>query len=170
MIYKTFVWPNEPKTLKISLVNDSKTYILPEIGPTRKKTGFTYKIIEGTGEFFGPRCYENFQELSLIFNDSSPGKLVIPNFPPMEAFFDELSLVSETSPEIISYKFKFTEEPLYFCDQQELNKPNYYNVEKNENLWDIANKFNVSIDTLLKNNPEISNPYDIMQNLKVRIL
>ena len=171
MIYKTFVWTNEPEKIKIKLVTDSKTYILPQLGPVRKKTGFSYRIIEGSGEFFGPQCYQNFQELSRIFEDSSAGRLIIPNFEPMSAFFDELCLSSDSGPEIVSYKFKFTQEPVY-SESEKSDKfitPNFYLINPNENLWTVANKFEVPIETLLKLNPTISNPYDVLPNSKVKL-
>ncbi|MBP0979378.1 MAG: LysM peptidoglycan-binding domain-containing protein [Oscillospiraceae bacterium] len=160
MTFKSFVWPNDPSNLNITLLKKNKT----DVDNLK-----ILKIIEGSGNFFGPDCHKYFSKLSEIFNDPSPGKLLIPGFNPINAFFSELSITSAPSPEQISYRFKFSENILKSNKTQKTNNIAYYYIKQNESLWEVSEKFDIPIETLLKKNPSISNPYDIKPEQKILI-
>lgn len=169
MSFKTFIWPNDPKNLNINMIKNSKIYYLPSLGPVRKQIGYDYRIIKGFGEFFGPKCVKHFNQLSKIFSESSPGQLLMPPMEPMKVFFSELSMNKSSKPNIISYNFKFIEDLSNFDQPYIFNDKKFYQLKPNENLWNIANKFNIKIDDILKLNPSISNPYDVTPDMKVII-
>ena len=169
MRFKTFIWPNDPKNLNITMVKNSKIHYLPSLGPTRYQVGIDYRIIEGTGEFFGSKCYKQFSKLTKVFTESSSGELSISPLPPIKAFFSELSMLESPGPNIIRYKFKFIEDLSCVNRSKSTTNQTFYHLKENENLWNIANKFDIKIENILKNNPLISNPYDVSSNQKVII-
>lgn len=173
MVFKSFVWPHNPKNINISIVKNSNTLYLPGLGPFVQQIGKDYKIIYGSGEFFGKNALTQFNQLSNLFSESSlPGKLLIPPIEPINAYFCELAITNQSNPEIIPYKFKFIEDTTNaignFNNNPTQNNKFYY-LKNNETLWDVANKFNINIDSILNLNPNLSNPYDVKPNLKVLI-
>lgn len=172
-MFKSFVWPNNPKNINISIVKNSNTYHLPGLGPFMQQIGKDYKIICGSGEFFGKNALNQFNQLSKLYTESSlSGKLLIPPIEPINAYFCELYITEQSNPEIIAYKFKFIEDTNNIIQNIKNNhtKSNRaYYLKNNETLWDVANKFNISIDYVLNLNKNLSNPYDVEPNLKVLV-
>ena len=60
--------------------------------------------------------------------------------------------------------------PEMYTPEDEMIMPNYinYTVQRGDNLYNIANKFNVSIDTIKKDNALTSNLLNIGQILRIR--
>ena len=61
--------------------------------------------------------------------------------------------------------------PETYTKEEELILPNFINyvVEKGDTLYSIARKYNVSVDTIIKDNSLTNNNLTIGQNLKIRI-
>ena len=61
--------------------------------------------------------------------------------------------------------------PETYTKEEDLVLPNYinYTVEKGDSLYSIAKKYNISVDTIIKDNSLSSNNLTIGQNLKIRI-
>lgn len=170
MSFKSFTWPSDPKKLNITLSKNLKTDFLTNddyyINRENNQSYSNIKIIEGYGDFLGPHRHKYFSQLSKLFVDSSPGKLIISSHDPINALFSEFSITDYSNPNVLSYRFKFIEK---FCSHQERQKSNNYYLTKNENLWELAEKFDIPIDNLIKNNPFISNPYAIAPGQKIFI-
>gem|GEM_PF-320885 len=185
MVFKSFVWPHNPKNINITMINDSKIYNLPGLGSFRKQNSKSYRIISGDGELFGKNAINQFEQLCNLFSQPSSGKLELTSIKSITAYFTELSMTSNPSPNIISYKFKFIEDiktqvlpinPSTTDSQIGILANKTFNSNKREhtldigeNLWDISCRFKVSIDSLLNANPNISDPYNVHDGLKVYI-
>lgn len=61
--------------------------------------------------------------------------------------------------------------PEMFTPEDEMVLPNYVNyvVKSGDNLYSIARKFNVNVDTIIKDNVLTSNVLKVGQNLKIRL-
>ena len=163
MRYKNYIWPRNPKEISISAESNVKEIEVPKNGSifqnfTRKK-----RTITGTGEFCGPNCFNDYENLLNVFkNTDNSGYLVLPNIDPFIATFKSLKLFGDPHPNLITYTFVFWEniENLY---QNETNiKYNFFITSGEETLWHIASTYNLDILDLLSLNPFIDNPNKIL--------
>ncbi len=169
MIFKSFKWPAEPKTINIFMSKSLKTDFLPHIGAKPTAINQNYKIISGNGEFKGENCAKQFEQLSDIFIENSSGQLIIPSFALIQAFFVELSITHSNSANLINYKFKFIEDFSHKLSTVSTKKPTDYTIKNNESLWDVSKKFNISIEDLIKQNPHIPSPYSTKPGDKIKL-
>ncbi len=178
MQYRSFVWPNNPSTFEIEYRRTMHSYKLPFSGYVVQNLGLQNKIIRGEGEFVGPDAYDTFRRLAGLFEENRGGKLVHPVWPEMYAHFAKLSLRQEPKEDYISYSFEFWEykgskfedaaDEIDRTDYSDLSDAllgaRYYVVAGDGmTLRMIAAEKSVSLETLLKVNPTISNPDEVLR-------
>lgn len=188
MRYKDFVWPHNPRTYvieyeRVMAVNKVPygRYQLQDLGPTRR-------ILRGEGEFVGADAYRTFQALASVFYREGPGMLVHPVWQCANAYFVELSLAQEPRADYVRYTFTFWES---YDDYVQSLAPavgstpasgsgsggaaggttaeRWYTVQRGDTLWGIANACGLSLNDLIRLNPQIKNPNLIYVGQKVRV-
>lgn len=169
MIFKSFKWPVEPKTINVSMSKNLKTDFLPHIGIKQTAINRSYKIISGNGELKGENCSKQFAQLADIFIENSSGQLIIPSFAPIQAFFVELSITSSNSADSLNYKFKFIEDCSHKSSDVTATNQTYYTIKNHESLWEVAKKFNIYIEDLIQKNPHIPSPYSTKPGDKIKL-
>ncbi|MBR1731216.1 MAG: LysM peptidoglycan-binding domain-containing protein, partial [Ruminococcus sp.] len=121
----------------------------------------------GEGAIYGENCIYKFLKLFKVKEQSGSGILCLPNIKPFYAFFSGLEFSADPTPELISYKFVFREDS---SKQESLLVPeSCYITDEGEDLWDVAYRFNVPIETLVKLNPELRSVNDIEEGTRVRV-
>lgn len=167
MQYKNYIWTHNPKNIEILSNRDVKENTLPYFGSVFQDYGRKKRIVKGIGEFFGSDCLSQYDTLFSLFKEGGEGFLFLPQIPPFLAIFKSLSLVGETTPNVVRYSFEFWE----CTDQKAKNTSlfNYHTVSENETLWDISYLYNVKIENLLNLNKNIKNPNDLAVGEKVRL-
>ena len=108
LIYKTFVWPQNPHTYKEESIRqphfftvDHQTYY--------EGMGQMQRIITGEGTFFGENAISDFQELANLFENGDPGNLQHPQWGIRYCYFTRLELTQEPKENCVSYRFEFTQ-------------------------------------------------------------
>lgn len=160
MKYKDYVWPHNPRELSMTTLKNLKEMIIPFNGSIFQNFGREKRIVRGIGEFFGQDCIEQFNELFEVFKRKSSGFLSIPDVPPFWAEFKYLEMKVQTKPNVIEYSFEFWEDMNKTTENTFYLKDSHI-VQSGETLWDIAYKYDVSIDSLLELNKNIKNPNDL---------
>lgn len=187
MRYKTYTWPNNPKTYTIRYERQTAEHKIPAGACRLEDLGRTCRIMRGEGEFFGPNAYEEFKKLATVFYSDGPGVLFHPIWMTTSAYFTELTLLQEPSKDYVAYAFAFQEDgpPLQGMKKlqdapaaaaPEADKPasttsaaRYHTVKSGDTLWAIAKTYDTTISALLKLNPQITNANLIFAGQKVRV-
>lgn len=178
MQYKSFVWPNNPKTYTLSCERQTAVQKIPMGGFTAQDLGRTCMVLRGEGEFFGKSAMQSFQALVRVFCEDGAGVLLHPAWQGAEALFTQLRLTQEPRENYVAYRFEFCEK-----DGQEdvrtaqkwktthhggENKV-YYTVSGGENLWQICADHALTMQELLERNPSIASPTELGAGERIRI-
>lgn len=110
MQFKTHTWPYNPVRISLSYDRDLRLRQAMGAGALFSDFGRTPIVIEGEGELFGPQRAAQFERLRRIYLDEGSGKLILPSFSPVYAYFKELSLVGEGALDSLRYRFVFWED------------------------------------------------------------
>lgn len=106
--YKTFVWPQNPRTYREEAVREPQYYT--EDGVTVfDGMGQLKRVITGSGVFCGENAFDQFKELVKLMEDSTAGNLEHPVWGIRYCYFTGLELVQEPRENYVSYQFTFTQ-------------------------------------------------------------
>lgn len=111
MQFRTFTWPNEPSTLKISYQRKITSEILENGHWFVNETASTGRIFEGEGVFYGDNCHTLLQQLGALLQDGISGILTLPEWGSYKALLTELSVTEEDKDNYLSYRYRFVEVP-----------------------------------------------------------
>lgn len=174
MRYKGFTWPNNPRTYTLSAQRQTAVHKIPMGGFVVQDLGENCTVMKGEGEFFGPNAYRQFQALLQVFQEDGPGSLIHPVWQTSSAYFTQLSLSQEPREDYVAYSFTF-------CEGKEDaggsgswaagtdSRKKIYQVQAGDSIWSLAEKFAVTVSSLLAMNSEIANPKDLTVGQKVRV-
>ena len=174
MRYKTFTWPNNPRTYSISYERQTAVHKIPLGAYAMEDLGRTCRVMRGEGEFYGPDAYANFKKLASVFYEGGAGNLFHPVWMTTSAHFTQLQLRQEPRKDYVAYSFTFLEDFPQTARMQQLD-PNapagtvYRIVSAGETLWSIASSCGKTVKELLALNPHISNLNNLRAGEKVRV-
>ena len=179
MRYKNYTWPHNPRVYTIDYQRVMAENKVPYGLYHLQDLGRTCRVMRGEGEFSGPKAYAQFGALANVFYDPGPGQLIHPLWQAAKVHFVELSLKQEPRPNYVSYTFTFWEDLEYYDstlgkeeehkESDEGNGSSIYTVVKGDSLWAIAKKYGVSLEQILRLNPQIKNPSLIHPGQEVRL-
>lgn len=154
MSYKNFIFPNNPAVIKISHSKNIAKINIPCDSQQIQEMGSQNRVITGEGEFFGSHSCQTFEKLREIFEEGSEGILYLPSQEPICAIFESLILIGEDIQDIIKYQFKFieTSKQIYQTEKH------FIYADGNKCLWDYSYLHGISIEKLLKFNPDLIRP------------
>jgi len=108
LIYKTFVWPQNPHTYKEECIREPH-YVTVDHETYYTGIGDMQRIITGKGTFYGDTAISDFQRLAKLFEEQEPGNLEHPQWGIRYCYFTGLELTQEPKENCVSYQFKFTQ-------------------------------------------------------------
>lgn len=166
MSYKDFVFPVNPSLIRILHTRKINQHKIPFGSNVVSDMGKNCRVISGEGEFYGKNCIETFSELRRIFESGGGGMLYIPGEKSMYAFFASLDAVVEDIEDVIRYSFEFIESFEKESDKKILTCI----ADGKDTLWDIAFKYNKTVENLMELNPSVRRPDTVVERGKKVIL
>lgn len=109
MRYKSFVFPNNPRTCKYDVDRSYAKHKYPELnGAELEDMDADAVVISGDGEFFGPDAYTHWNNLVNIFHEHGVGEFYHPVYTDVSsALMTKLSSNLEPRQDYVSYSFEF---------------------------------------------------------------
>lgn len=159
MRYKGFEWQHNPREIKFECEKAVKEFLSPEQTSYVQNLGRKNRLISGTGELYGADCLEKFHKLWLLFESGGSGILSIPNTEPVYATFESLTLLGKPQPDLLTYSFVFREN----MERKKQNTSSRHTASYGETLWDISYKYEASIDELVRLNPSVKRPDELLE-------
>ena len=152
MRFASFVWRHNPVEIKISEEYKSDVVKFGALGEKRLIPARKCTVIKGKGELVGADSLRVYEELSTLFKEKKTGVLTMPGLAPIVAQFSELTLDADSVPDVVRYGFTFTE-----CDSRDGNnaKKEKYIASEGESLFGISHDEGVSLEVLVRLNPQI---------------
>jgi len=188
MRYKDFTWPHNPEIYAVEYRRQVVAHKVPFGRCVLQDLGCTYRILRGEGVFAGEGAYQQFRELTEVFQESGPGLLVHPVWQAERVYFVELKVEEKPLPDYVRYSFTFWEDwSGYSGGLTESNDGGtvsrtssqtgtgaeeaaaYLTVQKGDTLWGIAKRYGVTLAALIAANPQIKNPNLIYPGDRVRL-
>lgn len=174
MRYKSFVWPNNPKSCTLSFQRQTALHKVLYGDDILEDLGTGCRCMRGEGEFFGPDAYETFRRLAAVFQEEGPGVLFHPTWMTTSAYFTELSLKQEPQTDYVAYSFCFVESrgstQMTRVDTTARSLTEVYcTVGEGDSLWSIGARYDLTVAQLLELNPNLSNANELQVGGKVRV-
>lgn len=181
--YKDYTWPVNPETYNLRFEKNTAVHRYPYTNINEiDDLGVKPREVSGEGEFVGEGAYDEFKKLASEFYKKGPGPLIHPIWQISNAVFHKLELAQEPIPDYVKYYFGFIEDTGQIAKVQEKKqtsndkpkteqktKPKTYTVKKGDTMWAIAKRNGMSLQQLIKKNPQIKNPNLIYPGNKINL-
>lgn len=167
MSFNNYVWSHNPRKINIEEEKNIVEFMLPFNKNILQNLGRKKRIVKGEGELFGVTCFNEFKELRELYLADNSAYLKLPGIDPFLARFSSLKMVGEANEDVLTYTFEFIEEIEYDSEIRGDLADGYYIASDGDTLWTIANKYNISVSTLLELNKDIRKPEDVSSGQKV---
>ena len=164
MRFDSFEWKNNPMDISVSY-RRRMTYQNFYRGCYVREVGSDLKVIKGKGQLAGKDCIRQYEALCKVFEKGRKGLLTLPFAPPFYAYFTELVVTGDVTPDLITYTFEFVEAD----NSERAEKAAVHIVAEGETLFDIGYIYRVSVDELTELNPQIKRPDELTAGEEVRL-
>lgn len=164
MRYKSHTWNYNPSSIKLLSQKEVIQQKIPMADNVLQNFGRNARVITGKGYLVGEDCFSQYDEMWKLHCSRESGILSVPDFAVMRACFTHLEIVGEPTDKMITYSFTFVEE---MDTQREKSPITFHIVEGNQSLWDIGYIHSVTVEELLRLNPQYKNPFDVKENDEV---
>lgn len=170
MRYKDFVWPRNPKRLRLTQQRELSELRLLGGGSVVQDLGRSRRVAQGEGELCGDAYWSEWEALSRLYQQEGTGLLTLPGCAPFFARFASLELVEEPFFHLIRYSFAFWEDgaaaPAAATPEAGAA---YHTTAPEETLWSIAAAYRTTVDRLLACNPDVRRPDQLEPGRAVRL-
>ncbi|MDE6155870.1 MAG: LysM domain-containing protein [Eubacterium sp.] len=161
--YKWFEFPSNPYKIEISSSVNCSSKSLPGRNSVVENISVNPTVVCGNGEFYGENCEEYCARLKIMLADTESGWLFLPSSPPVKAFFTLFKFSKSAKKNAVSYSFEFIED---CTDRRSYNNPDFIIADGMENAYEIANRFDVSVNDIMILN-DFKSPFSIVKGDKV---
>lgn len=165
MRFKGFEWRHNPAEISFECAKKVNELKSPNGGAYIQNMERNNMVVKGKGQLFGEDCLEQLDRLFRLFRQGGAGVLSIDKIEPLFAVFESLKILGRPKPDLLEYEFVFRE----VMEKKQKSKLELYTVGENENLWDVSYITGIGIDALVRLNPEIKRPDEIISDFEVRL-
>ena len=157
MRYKSFIWPNNPKTYTLSCERMTAVQKVPFGDYSVQDLGKSRTVLRGEGEFFGAGAYECFRRLCDVFSKDGAGVLVHPVWQSHDVYFTKLELTQEPREDYVAYRFEFCDAGRRELDVKSADA-RIHTIRQGDTLWSICAQYSLTAREFLARNPNVRDP------------
>lgn len=165
MSYKGFVFSANPSSIKIQLSKYVSKRNIPFFTSKTQEICFQPAKITGKGVFAGADAGKFADRLMRIFKSEGSAYLFLPDSEPVLAYFDALDISYDAEKNYVSYSFSFIEDSKGKKHSFDFG---YTFALEGENLYDVANRTDVSIEKLAQCN-DFKDLFSLSKGDRVRL-
>lgn len=149
MSYKGITFSVNPSSIKTQM--SRRLGKKPAVFSTAKVQDMCFEPtkISGNGYLTGANARQQAHSLIRAFKSKGSAYLFAPDFPPLKAFFSNLSVSFDSKMNCVNYTFEFVEDCVDKSSEIDFG---YTYAFEGENLYDISNRTNVSVETIFNSN------------------
>jgi hypothetical protein len=163
MSYKGLIFDVNPTSVKTEFSKSiAKKKILFKSSKSQEMC-FNPVKISGSGKLIGDKAKEQAHNLMRIFKSKGSAYLFVPELPPIKAYLSELNISFNSAQNCIDYDFAFIEDSE---DKDYLKDFAYTYAFEGENLYDISNRTEISVENLFEYN-DYSDLFSVNEGDKV---
>ena len=149
MTYKVFEFDANPSIVKLDYSKNIATQFMIDSTDKTQEMSVSPVIVTGNGSFAGVDARDKAFQLQQIFKSSGSDYLFLSGFQPIRAFFKNLSISTDAKRGTVDYSFTFVED---YNGKKLQYDFGYTMAEKDENLFDVANRLGVGVELLVAKN------------------
>lgn len=149
MRFGDFVFDGVPETLEVKRRGNMPETVLADGRTQAEYTGGGRREVAGTGVFFGDDAAARYVELEKYFGREDT--LFLPGMKPFAAVLSVLIMTEPVTAGCVRFRFGFEET----AEETNSLSGRTYLAAEGESLWDYAEKSGVSINALVRANPQI---------------
>lgn len=157
MRFKDFEFPSNPAVIKTELSANVRENSLFESDSAVYNISRNAAVISGKGCFWGEERFTASALLKKLQSSSDAGWLFLPDGSCFNAFFTALTVEEDAKKDCVFYSFSFTENCLHKKEEYDFG---FTLAQENENMFDIAHRCGVPIETLMRLN-DFKTPFSI---------
>lgn len=166
MRYKSFVFEINPKDISVSMSKNISKNSLPYSSQLCNEVGKNATVISGKGYFTGEKALEKVFSLVRVYNQKGSDFLFVPSASPIKAYFSKLDVSYSSGNGRVEYSFEFVED----CqNKNDIRDFGYTYAESKENLFDVANRTGVAVESIVKLN-DIGDVFAIREGDKIWLI
>ena len=158
---------HNPKELTIIKSKDIKEYTLADDSVHLRSVREKPAVIKGIGELYGNSCFDMYSHLMRMQMKNTPQKLCIPEMGVFWAVLTNIKAKAGTRENLIVIEFEFRTAGERYAEK--ITSAQFTFCGEGETLWDISNRCDVSVETLVSLNTDIRDILDITEGKKVRL-
>lgn len=163
MRFKDFEFPSNPAVIKTELSANVRENPLFQRDSAVYNVSRNAAVISGNGSFWGEERFTASALLKKLQNSSSAGWLFLPDGSCFNAFFTALTIEEDAKRGCVSYSFSFTENCSHRKEEYDFG---FTLALENENMFDIAHRCGVAVETLMRLN-DFKTPFSVKAGDKV---
>ena len=163
MKFKDFEFPSNPAVIKTELSANVREEPLFQSNSAVYNISRNATVISGEGCLWGEERYTASALLKKLQSGSGAGWLFLPDGSCFNAYFTSLTIKEDAKKGCVSYAFSFTENCSHGKEEYDFG---FTLALKNENMFDIAHRCGVAVETLMRLN-DFKTPFSIKEGDKV---
>lgn len=157
MKFKDFEFPSNPAVIKTELSANVRENPLFQSDSAVYNVSRNAAVISGNGSFWGEERFIASALLKKLQNSSSSGWLFLPDGSCFNAFFTSLTVEEDAKKGCVFYSFSFTENCSHRKEEYDFG---FTLALENENMFDIAHRCGVAVETLMRLN-DFKTPFSV---------
>ena len=158
---------HNPHKLSIENEHHIRSVVSPTASPDSLYLNRMPCVVSGEGELYGLDCVEQYLALEKLCLAHERSKLVLPHMTPIYAYLKELRLLAEPLENILTFRFVFVQ--AQSPRRHESCGITYDTETEGESLWNIAFRYKVPIESLVRLNPQIPHIDELKRGERVRL-
>ena len=163
MSYRGVSFSVNPKTVKTGYAKTLAVSLPLSGNAAATELAAQPATVSGRGSFCGKNARAQAQTLLSVFQETGSAWLFTPVLSPMKAFFTALEFSVDAAEEKIDFTFTFTEDKGKTAGRFDFG---YTVAQAGENLFDIAARTGVPIETVMERN-DFETPFAVKEGERV---